>query len=164
MATHYETSDDIRIANGHISKSALLSDSSYKVANFPIQSDSKYPYWLAYVDGGVNNGVIEQSLAGDGGLYGKLSGTLTFALFSPDMQGYFFSTVMGNSYLSAVSIYFFHPRYKFIAVNCYLRWFENIAQSGNQQTDTDYTNVVMQWNRGVIVGNAYSSAYSEAYS
>lgn len=163
MALQYETSELIRIANGHISKSAILSNSDYLISNFTIQSDSKTPHWLAYIDGTINNGTIVQSISGNGGLYGKYSGSLTIALFTPDMQEYFFDTVMGNKYISPITLYAFHPRYKEVAIQCYLRWFENIASNGTQQTDTDYTNVSMVWNRGVIVGNAYSSAYSSAY-
>lgn len=163
MPTHYETADLIRIATGHITKSAILSSSDYLVSNFTTQSDSKSPYWLAYIDGAMSNGTIVQSISGNGGLYGKYSGTITLAVFSPDMLQYFFDTVMNGQYIAPVTLYCFHPRYKEVAIQCYLKWFDNIANNGTQQTDTDYTNVVMTWNRGVITGNAYTSAYSSAY-
>lgn len=160
----YETYDILRIANGWVSASTILGSSDYLITNFPIQSDSKFPNWLVYMDGGITNGTIQQSLSGAGGLQGKYSGTLTLALFTPDMQQYWFDTVMGGKYISKVTLYAFHQRQKEVTINCYLRWFENITDNGTQSTDTDFTNVTMTWNRGVFVGNAYSPAYSEGYS
>ena len=161
--TQYETSDLLRIANGHISQTVILSDSSYLVNNFTQQSDGVYPHWQAHIDGGMRDGSIIQSLGGSGGLYGSLSGTITLSLFTPDMLQYFFTTVMGSLYVAPVTLYAFHPRYKEVAIQCYLSWFENVVQAGTQQTDTKETNITMIWNRGVITGNAYSSAYSSGY-
>lgn len=161
--TQYETSDLIRIAPGHIGQTTLLSNADYLLTNFDILDDMKYPYWLGHVDGAMRDGVIIQSLSGFGRLYGKLSGTLTLALFTPDMQQYWFVNVMQSRHIAPVTLYLFHPRLKETTINCYLRWFENIADGGTQQTDTDFTNVTLNWNRGTITGGAYSSAYSEAY-
>jgi hypothetical protein len=163
--TDIDTSSTIRIAAGFVSPATILGSSSYLVSEFPIQSDNtNYPYWEAIVDGGIRDGSIVRSLSGSGGLYGKYSGTLTLSRFTPDMQAYWFTTIMQNKYVAPVTIYFYHPRYKFMTLNCYLSWFENIADNGTQQTNVDWTNVTMTWDRGVALGNAYSSAYSEAYS
>ena len=162
--TQYETSDLLRLANGHITQAAILSSSAYLVDNFTVQSDGGVINWKAYIDGGMRDGSIIQSLGGSGGLYGSLSGTITFAMFTPDMLEYLFTTVMGGLYVAPVTIYGFHPRYKEVAIQCYLRWSENIVESGTQMTDTRQVTTTLQWNRGAIVGNAYSSAYSKGYS
>lgn len=162
--TQYETSDLLRLANGHITQSAILSSSDYLIDNFPVQSDSVAIGWKAYIDGGMRDGTIIQSLGGSGGLYGSLSGTITFAVLTPDILTYLFNTVMGGLYVAPVTLYAFHPRYKQVAIQCYLRWEENIVSAGTQMTDTQQATTTLEWNRGVIVGNAYSSAYSEGYS
>lgn len=160
----FETSDLLRLAAGHITPTAILSDSSYLIDNFTIQSDANTPFWKGFIDGGMRDGSIIQSLGGSGGLYGKLSGTISFALLTPDMLQYLFTTVFNSKYVAPVTLNAFHPRYKQITIQCYMRWFENVVDNGEQNTDTWTVNVTTSWNRGVIQGNAYSSAYSSAYS
>lgn len=162
--TQIETSDLIRIAPNFVSASTILGSDSYLISEFPIQSDSVYPHWQAYVDGGITDGDVIQSLAGDGGLYGTYSGTLTLSLFTPDMQSYWFTNVMQSKYIAPVTLYVFHPRYKEMTITCYLTWFGNIANGGTQQTDTNFINVAMNWNRGVAVGGEFSSAFDEGFS
>ena len=73
------------------------------------------------------------------------------------------ATVLNSINVSPVTINAFHPRYKQVTIQCFLRWFENPIEQGTQQTDTWNTNETMTWNRGVIVGNSYSSGYSSGY-
>lgn len=161
--TNVDTFDVIRIGAGTLSKSTILGSSSYLITNFPVQSDNlSYPYWQAYIDQGMSNGNIIQALSGAGGLYGKLSFNLTLLKMTPDMLDYWFVNIMASQYVAPVTIYGYHQRYKFIAVNCYMTF--DPINNGTQQTNTEWVNVSFPCNRGTIVGNAYSNAYSEAYS
>ena len=162
--TDIDTSGNIRVAAGHIAQSTILGSSSYLLENLPIQSDSVYPHWQGWIEGNVSDGVIEVALSGAGGLYGKLSGTLTLSVLTPDMQDYWFTNIMQGKYRAPVTLYFHHPRYKFITVNCYMEWFASIAQAGTQQTNTILTNVPITWDRGVILGNAHTSGFSRGFT
>ncbi len=160
----FETSDLLRLTAGHVSQSTILADSTALIDNFTLQSDAPEPNWKGFIDGGMRDGTIIQSLGGRGGLFGELSGTLTFALLTPDMLDFLFINVFNSIYFAPVTINAFHPRFKQVTIQCYMEFFENVVASGTQQTDTWNTNVsVREWNRGTIVGNAYSSGYSSGY-
>lgn len=161
--TDIETFDIIRVGAGTLSTSTILGSSDYLITNFPVQSDNiAYPYWQAYIDGGMNNGQIIQALSGAGGLYGKLSFTLTLLKATPDMLQYWFENVMNSQYIAPVTVYGFHQRYKFITVNCYMTF--DPVNNAEQQTNTKWVNFNLPCNRGVITGNAYDSGYDEGYS
>jgi hypothetical protein len=159
----FETSDLLRLKAGHVDTSNIMADSTALINNFTLQSDQPYYKWVGFIDGGMRNGSVIQSLGGRGALYGKLSGTITFNMLTPDMLDYLFTNIMLGNYISAVTIRAFHPRYKQVTIQCYLSWFENPVEQGTQQTNTWTTNITMTWNRGIIIGNAYSSGYSGGY-
>jgi hypothetical protein len=154
-----------RLASGTLSASTILNGSQYLVSNFTLPSDANQAVgWVAFMDGGLNEGTLVQSLQGIGGLYGKLSGVLTFGSLSPLMLDYIYTTILQSRQINAVTLVVKHQRYGGVVINGYLQMPVNLSQAGTQATDTLWVNVGLPFNRGVITGNEYSYEYSSDYT
>lgn len=159
-----DTSAIIRLAAGTLSASTILGSSSYLISNFPIYSDSLQREWLAYMEGGINDGVVIEALDGSGGLFGNSSGTLSFAWLSPAMLNYLFVTIFESKYINSVTMVVYHPRYGTTVVNCKLHYPRNIADIAEQSSEEIWTNASFTWKNGTITGNGFDSGFSTGFS
>lgn len=154
----------IRIAPGIVSKSTLLSTSSYLVENFTTFADTPNGReWQAWMDSDLQSGDIVRGLDGSGGKHGYYSGAITFAIMSPYMIWWFYQTIMQAQYVNDVTVHVRDALFDETSLVVKMIFPTSFSDVGSRFNETVWHTVNFPFDTGYILGGAYDNAYDEAY-